>query len=101
MKRPVFLSYFLLTELTREKEWDNIVACHQRLGPVSTWSYDKARMGEHKLLHKRFKGLYDVEAVVRYIMFDMRPVIKRISCTEPLLEHLWQFCDDWIQYWTH
>ncbi|CAD6214634.1 GSCOCG00004153001-RA-CDS [Cotesia congregata] len=41
-------------EKTREKEWDNIAACHLGLGTVTTWSYDKMKMGEHKLLPERF-----------------------------------------------
>lgn len=47
------------------------MACHRRLGPVSTWSYDKAKMGEHKMMHKRFKGIHDVTAVVSSETFDL------------------------------
>lgn len=40
----------LAAEKTREKEWDNIAAAHLGLGVVTTWSYDKLKMGEHKLI---------------------------------------------------
>lgn len=38
------------SETTREKEWDGIAACHRSQNMVTTWSFDKCRMGEHKLL---------------------------------------------------
>ncbi|KAK0097743.1 hypothetical protein PV326_014046 [Microctonus aethiopoides] len=41
-------------EKTREKEWDNVAAMHLGLGVVTTWSYDKLKMGEHKILPGRF-----------------------------------------------
>lgn len=44
------------SETTREKEWDNIAAIHQGLSMVTTWSYDKIKMGELKLLPKRFQN---------------------------------------------
>lgn len=37
------------TELTREKEWDNIAAIHSGLSMVTSWSFDKCKMGELKL----------------------------------------------------
>ncbi|XP_074033556.1 WD repeat-containing protein 36 [Leptinotarsa decemlineata] len=43
------------SETTREKEWDNIAAIHSGLAMVTTWSYDKVRMGELKLLPERFQ----------------------------------------------
>uniref|UniRef100_A0A6M2DGU2 Putative u3 small nucleolar rna-associated protein 21 n=1 Tax=Xenopsylla cheopis TaxID=163159 RepID=A0A6M2DGU2_XENCH len=43
------------TETTREKEWDNIAALHFGKVAVTTWSYDKLKMGDLKLLHDRFK----------------------------------------------
>lgn len=49
-------------ETTREKEWDNIASCHRGLSLVTTWSYDHSRMGEHKILHDRFKGQKNVTA---------------------------------------
>ncbi|XP_043255396.1 WD repeat-containing protein 36 [Colletes gigas] len=49
-------------ETTREKEWDNIAAIHIGLGTVTTWSYNKARMGEHKLLPEKFKGNHNAIA---------------------------------------
>ncbi|XP_012252233.2 WD repeat-containing protein 36 [Athalia rosae] len=44
----------LASESAREKDWDNIAASHLGLGVVTTWSYDKLKMGELKLLPKRF-----------------------------------------------
>ncbi|XP_057327342.1 WD repeat-containing protein 36-like [Microplitis mediator] len=49
-------------EKTREKEWDNIAACHLGLGVVTTWSYDKLKMGEHKILPERFSRNYNANA---------------------------------------
>ena len=46
----------LAAERTREKDWDNIAAAHLGLGVVTTWSYDKLKMGEHKLLPDRFRN---------------------------------------------
>lgn len=37
------------TELTREKEWDNVAAIHSGLPVVTSWSFDKCTMGELKL----------------------------------------------------
>ena len=51
----MYLVTSTFSELTREKEWDNIVACHRNVPFATTWSFDKAKMGEYKLLHKRFK----------------------------------------------
>ncbi|CAH1373221.1 unnamed protein product [Tenebrio molitor] len=43
------------SETTREKEWDNIAAIHLGIPMVTTWSYDKVKMGELKLLPERFQ----------------------------------------------
>ncbi|KAJ8920542.1 hypothetical protein NQ315_005411 [Exocentrus adspersus] len=43
------------SETTREKEWDNIAAIHQGLAVVTTWSYDRVKMGDLKLLPERFQ----------------------------------------------
>ena len=37
------------TELTREKEWDNIAAIHSGISVVTSWSFDKCKMGSWKL----------------------------------------------------
>lgn len=42
-------------ENVRSKEWDNIVACHRTTAFVTTWNSDRMKMGQHKLLHMRFK----------------------------------------------
>ncbi|XP_047099467.1 WD repeat-containing protein 36 [Schistocerca piceifrons] len=44
------------SETTREKEWDGIAAVHLGVPFVTTWSYDKLRMGDHKLMHERFNN---------------------------------------------
>lgn len=49
-------------EKTREKEWCNIAATHSGLGMVTTWSYNLLKMGEHKLLPKRFKDDHNATA---------------------------------------
>lgn len=67
-----FLLYFLLdkleedhlvmppitqftSETAREKHWDSIVALHSGLSVATTWSFDKRKMGELKLLPEKFK----------------------------------------------
>ncbi|KAK9881958.1 hypothetical protein WA026_018150 [Henosepilachna vigintioctopunctata] len=54
------------SETTREKEWDNIASLHSGLTMVTTWSYDKLKMGDLKLLPERFhkKNLKGVSNVV-------------------------------------
>ncbi|XP_073818920.1 WD repeat-containing protein 36 [Musca autumnalis] len=42
------------TELTREKEWDNIAAIHSGTIQTTTWSFHKNRMGEHRLIPAQF-----------------------------------------------
>ncbi|XP_077500929.1 LOW QUALITY PROTEIN: WD repeat-containing protein 36 [Amblyomma americanum] len=51
------------SEITREKEWDSIAACHRGIKKVTTWSYDRCCMGKHQLLHDRFKGVQGVSAL--------------------------------------
>lgn len=51
------------SEVTREKEWDSIAACHRGIKKVTTWSYDRCCMGKHQLLHDRFKGVQGVCAL--------------------------------------
>ena len=46
---------FSIPVMTRTREWADIVACHQGISTVTTWSYHAGRMGEHKLRHERFK----------------------------------------------
>ncbi|KAK3592873.1 hypothetical protein CHS0354_004097 [Potamilus streckersoni] len=43
-------------EPSRQSDWDNITACHRGLRVVTTWSYGRCTMGEHKLEHDRFKN---------------------------------------------
>ncbi|XP_062535768.1 WD repeat-containing protein 36 [Armigeres subalbatus] len=42
------------SETTRDKEWDSIAASHSGLVQVTTWSFDKCRMGELKLVPEVF-----------------------------------------------
>ncbi|XP_063909551.1 WD repeat-containing protein 36 [Zophobas morio] len=62
------------SETTREKEWDNIAAVHLGIPMVTTWSYDKLKMGELKLLPERFQkkkinvnGFQDVAATCLHL----------------------------------
>lgn len=41
-------------ETVREKQWDNIVACHKGLSVVTTWNYDKFKMGQHVIMQPTF-----------------------------------------------
>ena len=49
-----YSQHFLFLEPSRQSDWDNIVACHRGLTMVTTWSYQRSTMGEHKLQHVRF-----------------------------------------------
>lgn len=42
------------TETTREKEWDNIAAIHRGLVQTTTWTYNKQRMGDLKLVPPQY-----------------------------------------------
>lgn len=44
------------SELTREKEWDNIAAIHSGLVMATTWSFNKCKMGELKLVPEQFEN---------------------------------------------
>ncbi|CAG9861245.1 unnamed protein product [Phyllotreta striolata] len=52
LKMPPIVQF--TSEVTREKEWDNIAAVHSDIALVTTWSYDKIKMGDLKLLPERF-----------------------------------------------
>ncbi|KAK3090298.1 hypothetical protein FSP39_010724 [Pinctada imbricata] len=41
-------------EVSRQSDWDNIVACHRGLSVCTTWSYQRGTMGHHRLHHPRF-----------------------------------------------
>lgn len=43
------------SETTREKHWDSIVAIHSGLAAATSWSFDKRRMGDLKLVPEKFK----------------------------------------------
>lgn len=43
------------SETTREKHWDSIVALHSGLPMATSWSFDKRKMGELKLLPDKLK----------------------------------------------
>uniref|UniRef100_A0A182Q2F6 Uncharacterized protein n=1 Tax=Anopheles farauti TaxID=69004 RepID=A0A182Q2F6_9DIPT len=47
---------FFTSETTRDKEWDSIAALHQGLVQVTTWSYDKRRMGDLHLVPEVFQN---------------------------------------------
>ncbi|KAK9504785.1 hypothetical protein O3M35_008971 [Rhynocoris fuscipes] len=49
---PKIVEFSLST--SRAKEWDNIGATHVGIPLVTTWSYEKRRLGEHKLLPSRW-----------------------------------------------
>lgn len=42
------------SETNREKEWDSIAAIHSDLVMTTTWSFDKRKMGELKLVPEKF-----------------------------------------------
>lgn len=68
LKMPPIIEF--TSETTREKEWDNIGAIHLGLPMVTTWSYDKIKMGELKLLPERFQKKnrdLDVEVVANCV----------------------------------
>ncbi|XP_012945406.1 WD repeat-containing protein 36 isoform X2 [Aplysia californica] len=52
-KMPAVVKF--AAEPNRESDWDNIIACHRSQTVVTTWSYQRSTMGQHKLKHARFK----------------------------------------------
>lgn len=42
------------SEMTREKEWDNIAAIHSGLVMTTTWSFNRSKMGDLKLVPEKF-----------------------------------------------
>ncbi|XP_060525873.1 WD repeat-containing protein 36 [Cylas formicarius] len=53
LKMPPIVQF--TSETTREKEWDNIAAIHLGIRVVTSWSYDKKKMGQLKLVPERFQ----------------------------------------------
>lgn len=51
-KLPSILGF--AAEEAKEKQWDNIAAYHEGSDIVTTWNYDKCRMGEHMILQPTF-----------------------------------------------
>lgn len=51
-KLPPIVSF--ACESTREKEWDNIAAIHKNCATVTTWNYDKCKMGQHRIEQPTF-----------------------------------------------
>lgn len=44
--------------MQRDKQWDSIATLHEGMYLATTWSYNKIRMGEHKLMPPEFaKGV--------------------------------------------
>lgn len=41
-------------ETSKEKQWDNIACCHKNSSLVTTWNYDKCKMGEHFIMQPSF-----------------------------------------------
>lgn len=52
LKMPPIMEF--TSETAREKEWDNIAAIHLGIPTVTTWSYDKLKMSDLKLLPTRY-----------------------------------------------
>ena len=53
LKMPPIIMF--TSETAQEKSWDNIAAIHRRKTVVTTWSISQQKMGDHKLIHPRFK----------------------------------------------
>lgn len=56
---------FFASETTRDKEWDSIAAVHSGLVTTTTWSFDKCRMGDLKIVPEKFhnKNRTDFDSV--------------------------------------
>ncbi|EDV92953.1 WD repeat-containing protein 36 [Drosophila grimshawi] len=44
------------SDVAREKEWDNIAAIHSGIIQTTTWTFNKNRMGEHRLVPTQFQN---------------------------------------------
>ena len=95
----IYAHKYHISELTREKEWDNIVACHKNVPFATTWSFDKAKMGEYKLIHKRFKeNAKNIVALVsNVVIVDSHLPYGRIFLVRSP-KRMWKFCRNWLQY---
>lgn len=51
-KMPYIVDF--VAEPTRQSDWDNILACHRGERLVTTWSFIRSTMGQHKFDHERF-----------------------------------------------
>ena len=51
-------------EHARERDWDNIVTCHQREVGVRTWTYQSKRIGKHTLKHPAVESAGGIAKVV-------------------------------------
>ncbi|KAH8273098.1 hypothetical protein KR018_000653 [Drosophila ironensis] len=49
------------SDVAREKEWDNIAAIHAGVIQTTTWSFDKSRMGEHRLVPRQFQNRHRID----------------------------------------
>lgn len=60
--------HFFTIEHVRDKEWASIAAVHRRKRDVTTWSFHRSTMGEHKLSPlTSVKDLEQLTATVRLI----------------------------------
>ncbi|KAH8310696.1 hypothetical protein KR044_002569 [Drosophila immigrans] len=44
------------SDTAREREWDNIAAIHAGIIQTTTWTFNKSRMGEHRLVPTQFQN---------------------------------------------
>lgn len=61
------------SETTREKHWDSIVALHSGLVMATSWSFDKRKMGELKIVPEKFQEKNRV---------DFRTVASTLNMTQ-------------------
>ncbi|XP_065216967.1 WD repeat-containing protein 36 [Planococcus citri] len=74
------------SEKTREKEYDNIAAIHNGTPIISTWSFDKCKLGRY-LFNKKYK----IHAKFRQRMQSTDTVFKKVTATSICLTHCGNF----------
>ena len=62
LKLPTITDF--ASEHARERDWDNVVTCHQGEVGVKTWSFQSKRIGKHTLKHPSVEKVGGVAKVV-------------------------------------
>lgn len=74
------------SEKVREKEFDNIAAIHNGTPIISTWSFNKCKLGRYL-----FNNKYKIHAKFRQRMQQTDAVFKKVAATSVCITHCGNF----------